>query len=173
MALQRPKLGLYVDDSNLYYRGKASGWMIDYKKLYQWVAKENNIIYAKYFMGMPGWEPARSINEAFAKYYKGVGYQIIQKPLKKIKDLQGKNGFRNKCNFDVEIHDEIIKDLANIDMVYLVSGDSDFVRTKETILKAGKKIKFLAYENNCAWEIRNSWHVFLDEIRNEIERMVP
>ncbi len=90
MILQKPKLVLYIDDSNLYYRGKASGWMVDYKKLYQWVA-----------------------------------------------------------------------------------GDSDFVRTKETTLKAGKKIKFLAYENNCAWEIRSSWHIFLDEIRDEIERRIP
>jgi len=27
----KPKAGLYIDDSNLYNRGKATGWMTDYK----------------------------------------------------------------------------------------------------------------------------------------------
>jgi hypothetical protein len=32
---KKPRAGLYIDDSNLYKRGKASGWMTDYKKLYK------------------------------------------------------------------------------------------------------------------------------------------
>lgn len=84
--LDKQKLGLYIDDSNLYYGAKRSGWKIDYKKLYEWVEKENNIIVAKYFMGMPSWEPAKGINGALAKYYKKIGYEVITKPLKKVKD---------------------------------------------------------------------------------------
>ena len=38
----KPKAGLYIDDSNLYHCGKEAGWMVDYKKLYKWVAGLNN-----------------------------------------------------------------------------------------------------------------------------------
>ena len=30
---KKPRAGLYIDDSNLYKRGKASGWMTDYRKI--------------------------------------------------------------------------------------------------------------------------------------------
>ena len=169
----KPKVGLYVDDSNLYKRGKASGWMTDYKKLYRWVAQINTIVHARIYMGRPRYEPAKSISEALEKYFKTIGYEITAKELKKLKDSSTPNGYRNKCNFDVEMHDEIMADVADVDMVYICSGDSDFIRTKDNILKQQKHIKFLAYENNCAWEIRTaSWYLSLDSIKNEVGRAI-
>ncbi|MCK5022247.1 MAG: hypothetical protein KAR54_03300 [Candidatus Pacebacteria bacterium] len=51
-------------------------------------------------------------------------------------------------------------------------GDSDFLITKENILKAQKHIKFIAYNNNCASEIKyKSWFVSLDSIKDEVERI--
>lgn len=167
----KPKAGLYIDDSNLYKRGKASGWMTDYKKLYNWVTQKNTIVHARIYMGRPRYEPQKSISEALEKYFKSVGFEVTSKDLKKLKDDTDPKGFRNKCNFDVEMHDEIMEDLNDVDIVYICSGDSDFVRTKEKILKNQKHIKFLAYEKNSAWEIRvGSWFISLDSIRDEIER---
>ena len=40
----KPKAGLYIDDSNLYHCGKEAGWMVDYKKLYKWVAGLNTVV---------------------------------------------------------------------------------------------------------------------------------
>ena len=159
---------MYVDGANLFYQGRRSGFMVDYKKLYEWVAEESDIIVANYFIGQPSWEPAKSLNNAFNNYLKKVGYEITTKPLKKLKTKDGV--IKNKCNFDVEMHDEIIHDLEKLDMVYLVSGDSDFMRTKERVLEKKKKIKFLAYKNGCSWEIRLSWHILLDDIREHIQR---
>ncbi|KKU91589.1 MAG: LabA [Candidatus Jorgensenbacteria bacterium GW2011_GWA1_48_11] len=167
----KPKAGLYIDDANLYKRGKASGWMTDYKKLYKWVAEKNTIVYARIYKGRPKYEPAKSISEALEKYFESIGYSVTGKNLKKLRDNLAPLGFRNKCNFDVEMHDEIMNDLKDVDIVYICSGDSDFIRTKNNILKSQKRIKFVAYENNCAWEIRTaSWYVSLDSIRVEVER---
>jgi len=47
---KKPKAGLYIDDLNLYKRGKASGWMTDYKKLYNWVAQMNTIVHARIYI---------------------------------------------------------------------------------------------------------------------------
>ncbi len=167
----KPKAGLYIDDSNLYKRGKASGWMTDYKKLYKWVANLNTIVYARVYMGRPRYEPAKSISEALEKYFTKIGFAVTAKDLKRLRDTASATGFRNKCNFDVEMHDEIMEDISDLDIIYIASGDSDFIRTKENVLKKQKHIKFIAYENNCAWEIKySSWFISLDSIRDDIER---
>ena len=169
---EKPKAGIYIDDSNLYKRGKAAGWMTDYKKLYKWVASLNTVVHARVYMGRPKYEPAKSIAETMEKYFDRIGYKVTAKDLKKLRDSQAPSGYRNKCNFDVEMHDEIMEDIQDLDIVYIVSGDSDFIRTKEKVLKRQKHIKFIAYENNCAWEIRTaSWFISLDSIRAEVERV--
>lgn len=141
--MQKQKVGIYIDGANAFYQSKKSGWHIDYEKLFSWVNETHELVVKKYFIGTPNWEPAKTINNAFNSYLKNLGCEIITKPLKKIKT---ESGYKNKCNFDVEIHDEIINDLLLIDVVYLVSGDSDFLRTKERVLKSNKKIKFLVYK---------------------------
>ncbi len=167
----KPRAGLYIDDSNLYKRGKDAGWMTDYKKLYKWVATLNTVVHARIYMGRPRYEPAKTVSEALEKYFKTIGYEVTSKDLKRIRDDKVPSGYRNKCNFDVEMHDEIMQDLNDLDIVYIASGDSDFLRTKENILRNQKHIKFVAYEKNCAWEIRQgSWFISLDSIRSDIER---
>ena len=70
------------------------------------------------------------------------------------------------------MHDEIMNELNDVDIVYIASGDSDFLRTKDNVLKKQKHIKFIAYEDNCAWEIRTaSWFVSLDSIKEQVERV--
>ena len=169
----KPKAGLYIDDSNLYHQGKITGWMVDYKRLYKWVAQLNTIVHARVYMGIPKYEPARSISVTIKNYLEKNGFKVTNKGLKKIKDDNRKRGFKNKCNFDVEMHDEIMEDLKDLNIVYIASGDSDFIRTKDRILKAQRHIKFITYNHNCASEIKySSWHVSLDEIRGEVERIV-
>lgn len=170
---KKPKAGLYIDDSNLFKRGKASGWMTDYKKLYGWVAQMNTIVHARVYMGKPRHEPGKGISEVFEKYFKKIGFDVTSKDLKRLKDSSSpeENKYKYKCNFDVEMHDEIMEDLDDVDIVYICSGDSDFIRTKEKIIKKQKHIKFLAYKKNSAWELKvGSWFISLDSIRDKIER---
>ena len=167
----KPKASLYIDDSNLYHIGKASGWMVDYRRLYKWVATSNTIVHARVYMGLPKYEPARSFALTMRTYLEKSGFTVTTKELKRVRDEEDSKGFRNKCNFDVELHDEVMSDLQDVDIVYIASADSDFIRTKDNILKVQKHIKFLAYDYHCASEIKySSWYVSLDSIRDEIER---
>jgi len=87
------------------------------------------------------YEPAKSISEALEKYFEKIGFKVTAKDLKKLRDSTSANGFRNKCNFDVEMHDEIMDDLDSLDIVYIASGDSDLSERRK-ILKNQKHIKF-------------------------------
>ena len=168
---ERPKAALYIDDSNLYHIGKASGWMVDYKRLYKWVATLNTIVYARVYMGLPKYEPAKSFALTMRTYLEKQGFIVTTKELKRVRDDEDPKGFRNKCNFDVELHDEVMSDLKDVDIIYIASADSDFIRTKDNVLKAQKHIKFLAYDLHCASEIKySSWFQSLDSIRDDVER---
>ena len=64
-----------------------------------------------------------------------------------------------------------MRDLPDVDIVYIASADSDFIRTKDNVLKSQKHIKFIAYNLNCASEIKySSWHISLDSIKDQVER---
>jgi uncharacterized LabA/DUF88 family protein len=96
---------------------------------------------------------------------------VTVKDLKRLRDSTDPKGFKNKCNFDVELHDEVMKDVEDLDIIYIASGDSDFLRTKDNILKKQKHIKFIAFDGNCASEIKySSWFISLDAIKNEVAR---
>jgi len=69
----KPRAGLYIDDSNLYHCGKEAGWMCDYKKMYRWVATLNTVVRARIYLGMPRYEPAKTLNEAMKGYFEKNG----------------------------------------------------------------------------------------------------
>ena len=145
--------------------------MVDYKLLYKYITSLNTIVKAHVFMGLPRYEPARSFSLTMRDYLEKNGFTVTTKELKRLRDASDPKGFKNKCNFDVELHDEVMRDLPNVDIVYIASADSDFIRTKDNVLKAQKHIKFLAYDHHCASEIKySSWHVSLDSIRDQVER---
>jgi len=167
----KKRIGLYVDDANLYYGQKRAGWKIDYSRLLSYVSQFGVVCVAKYFIGMPGWEPAKGINEALKADRIKAGYVVITKPLKKIFDPSSIQGFINKCNFDVEITMEACMDMENLDKVYIASGDSDFVYIKTIAFSKGKQLEFMPFESNCAWEIKLSEHTFLDDIKDRVSKV--
>ena len=109
----KPKAGLYIDDSNLYHCGKEAGWMVDYKKLYKWVAGLNTVVIARVYMGLPKYEPAKSFSATMKDYLEKNGFKVTAKELKKLRDPTDPKGFKNKCNFDVELHDEVMEDIKD------------------------------------------------------------
>ncbi len=52
--------------------------------------------------------------------------EVITKRVKYIPDKNYKTGFLKKCNFDVEISVDLIKESDNYDKIILFSGDGDF-----------------------------------------------
>ena len=41
--------------------------------------------------------------------------------------------------------------------------------TEEQILERGKNFVFVCFEDNVSWEIRKSFHIFFEDIRNFVE----
>lgn len=62
---------------------------------------------------------------------------------------------------------DVVRNIDNLDVIIVVSGDSDFLELKNYVVKDKKKnIIFLGYEENMAWELRQCWHIYVNRIRD-------
>ena len=68
-------------------------------------------------------------------------FEVITKRVKYIPDKNYKTGFIKKCNFDIEISVDLIKEAENYDKIILFSGDGDFAYLLEYLKEK--------YNKNC------------------------
>ena len=161
--------GIFVDEANLFYSQKFLGWHVDWEKVLEFFKQFYEIKIAQYYMGMPLKQESYERNVLVKNRLGKSGFDVVTKPLKKIYLDNQKNDFIYKCNFDVEITRDVIRNLNNIDLVLLASSDSDFIGLKNDAISQRKGFVFICFKHNVAWEIRRSYHLFFEEIKEKIE----
>jgi uncharacterized LabA/DUF88 family protein len=55
------------------------------------------------------------------------GFEVVEKPVKYIRTPENVHGFEKKCDFDVEMAVDLIRERDNYDTIVLFSGDGDLV----------------------------------------------
>jgi len=69
---------------------------------------------------------------------------------------------------DVELALGVVKHIEDLDVVMVISGDSDLLPLKKYVLEKGKKIIYAGFKQNIAWELRKySKHLYLDDYKKE------
>lgn len=165
--LKDKKVGIFCDDSNLYHAYQKYGWRIDFEKFrklinqycdlqfldyYLVIPAKNDIIYRGTQRFLEKINPFVNIKKKELKYTP-VGGQVIK-----------------KGNMDVEITLDVVRTIDDLDVVIILSGDSDFYELHNYVIKDKKKnIIFVGYEENMAWELRQCWHIYINRIRDLIE----
>ena len=166
---RKKQVGIFVDEANLFYSQKFLNWHIDWQKVLDFFSQFYSVKIARYYMGMPFERESYERNILIKNRLEKAGFEVITKPLKKIYLDNQKRDFKHKCNFDVEITRDIIRKLEEIDLVLLASSDSDFIGLREDVLSHQKGFIFVCFEHNVAWEIRRSYHLFFEDIRDKVE----
>ena len=89
---------------------------------------------------------------------------------KELKYIPGKNGFIKKGDVDINIAIDVIRNIDELDLVIILSGDSDYLELKNYIVKdKNKEIVFMSYRNNIAWELKQYCNfILLDKIKDNI-----
>lgn len=162
--------GIFVDEANLFYIKKEVGWKVDWARVKELLSRYLKLKLLHYYLGMPAKGKGLIENERIKKEVEEIGFRVITKPLKKIYLNSQKQKFKHKCNFDVEISFDIARNINNLDMVIIVSGDSDFLEAKNFCLENGKGFIVMCFEKRVAWEIRRIYHIFFEEIKEFIEK---
>ena len=81
-----------------------------------------------------------------------MGYEVITKPLKYIRHQDGR--FTTKGDMDVEMTMGILDNLACLDVIVLVSGDSDYLELVKRAETAGKQVIIFSFDKLLSWELR-------------------
>ena len=163
-------VGIFIDEANLFYIQKKIGWKVDWLKLKEFLSKYLNLTILYYYLGMPSQGKGLIENQRLKNELEEIGFKIITKPLKKIYLNSHKQKFKYKCNFDVEISFDIARNIDNLDLVIIISGDSDFLEAKNFCLEKGKGFMMMCFEERVAWEIRRIYHIFFEDIKGFIEK---
>lgn len=160
------KVGIFVDNSNLFYAQKENGWKIDYQKLKELLSKFLKISVFNFYAAVPKKsDPSYKSTINYLNQIKKCA-NLKTKPLKYIRDG---NRIRKKGDVDLEIAIDTVRNIKNIDLVIVASGDSDYLELKNWVIRDNKKkILFMGFESNTSWEIRQCWHIYFDRIKGEV-----
>lgn len=118
-------------------------------------------------------ERAKIQSRMYAKL-EGMGYDVITKPLKYIKQANGT--YKTKGDMDIELTMDIMGALSDLDTIVLISGDCDYYTPIKRFHAAGKYIRILSFDELLSWELRTfamnntrCSFVTLDSLREQIE----
>lgn len=152
------KAGIFIDYSNLFWaENDHYDWTIDYLKLKKYLKQRYRPIFYNFYCAKdinPSTPEFRRKALGADKFYSklsGNGYNVIQEPLKYIKN---EGGVFAKGDRDTEIITNITASLNDIGAVVLFSGDGDFLKTIEHCFSLDKYIRIYSYDKTLNWKIR-------------------
>ena len=120
------KIAVFADVQNIYYTTRqAYGRQFDYRKLWQRISAEGEIVAATAYAIDRGDEKQRKFQNALEQ----IGFTIKLKPY-----IQRADGSA-KGDWDVGITIDVMEAARHVDTVVLLSGDGDFDLLMEKIKK--------------------------------------
>jgi len=137
-----PKNCAFIDGQNLHLGTLENGWDVDYLKLRTYLAEKYNVVEAHYFLGFVS-------NQEQDLYTNLQKAGFILDFREHSSALRGKK----KGNVDCDIVFSIMKKLVEkeeFDKVIIVSGDGDYIKLVDYLIKKDKFEKILFPNKNFA-----------------------
>ena len=120
------KIAIFADVQNIYYTTRqAYGRQFNYRKLWQQISSEGEIVSATAYATQRGDEKQLKFQDAL----KHIGFTVKLKPF-----IQRSDGSA-KGDWDVGITIDVLEAAKDVDTVVLLSGDGDFDLLLEKIKK--------------------------------------
>lgn len=132
---QKTKNCAFIDGQNLYLGTRDGGWAFDYRKLRRYLAEKYNVVEAHYFLGFVS-------NQEQELYISLQKAGFILDFREHSSALLGKK----KGNVDCDIVFSVMKKLVEgeeFDKILIVSGDGDYFKLIDFLIKKGKFEKIL------------------------------
>ena len=145
---RRQRLGIFVDVPNVLYGGERSAQPIDMGKLLDYLHEGRELVRATAYSPISD-DPREPVErQRFVAPFVPHQYRIVTKPLKRFADGSIKG------NFDVEMAIDMVTMAERLDVIAIVSGDSDFARVVELVQSRGVKVEVVAFQNSASSEMR-------------------
>ena len=156
MDKNKLKSAVFVDGAN-FFKSENKNWRIDYKELKRYLDNRHSPLFYNYYncidISPSSGDFIRKarLQKNVYKKLERLGFNVITKPLKYIKEGRI---VQTKCDMDIDIALDIYNSLKDLDIVVLITGDSDFLRLAKDCCKKEKRVMIYAFRKNIAWELR-------------------
>ncbi len=154
----QPRTGIFVDAPNVCYAAENARVTLDFGRMLKYLTRDRHLVHALSYSPIIDdvREGIRYETQRFVAPFLRSGYKLITKPLKRFSDGSAKG------NFDIELALDIITMAERLDVVVLVSGDSDFESVIQHIQSRGVRVEVVAFASNVSTELVNVADTFLD-----------
>jgi uncharacterized LabA/DUF88 family protein len=162
----QPRTGIFVDAPNVCYAADNARVNLDFGRMLRYLSRDRLLVHALSYAPITDdvREGIRYETQRFVAPFLRTGWKLITKPLKRFADGSAKG------NFDIELAIDIVTMAERLDIVVLVSGDSDFERLIQLIQSKGVRVEVVAFASNASTELVNIADVFID-ISQHLEHM--
>ena len=147
-AARKPRLGVFVDVPNVLYGLEAGEAPLDMGKLLTMLSEGRELVRATAYAPVSD-DPREAVErQKFVAPFVPHAYRIVTKPMKRFADGSVKG------NFDVEMAIDLVTMSERLDVVVIVSGDSDFARAVEIVQSRGIRVEVVAFAGSTSIEMR-------------------
>jgi uncharacterized LabA/DUF88 family protein len=167
--LLRGKSAVYIDWANVYGWEKSLKREINHKKVFEYLKTYKEISDVRFYFGTDDNNKSR----AFLKEAKGLGYNVITKPVKYIfvTKIEDQEIYRRKCDFDMEVcidaHQALKEDF---DSFIFFTGDGDFEPLYRMLIGMRKQVIVIYTKGHLGreiWDMKQG--IFKVELKNLVE----
>ena len=158
----RVKTYAFVDASNIIYGARAEGWLIDQKKLIEYLRRKFKVSKAFFYYGK---DSKSQKKEKFLKKLEEFGYILRVKEVKRY-------GTKFKANCDVDLTMDMLLKVREYNQAVVLSGDGDFAPLLSYLISKKKEIIVISSPKRTAKEIRSivaDRHIDFGSLRGLIE----
>lgn len=161
LAQSKDRNIVIIDFANVDRWEDSLGWKVGVKKLGQLVkhfaiGKQylRRFYYGKDYGPDEKTTQMRPWSETIHAQAKYSGFEIVTKRVKYIPDKNYATGYISKCNLDIEIAVDLIREIENYDTAIVFSGDGDLAYVLNYIHQEfGKKIYVFGARNHIGKEL--------------------
>lgn len=152
----------FIDASNIIYGAREEGWLIDQKKLFQYLKIRFSVSKTFFYYGK---DSKSAKKESFLRKLTSFGYILRVKEIKRY-------GKKTKANCDVDLTMDMLLKIKEYQRAIVLTGDGDFAPLFSYLIGQRKKIIIISSPKRTAREIRKiagDEHIDFGSLRYLIE----
>jgi uncharacterized LabA/DUF88 family protein len=162
-TINRGRVAIFLDGSNLFYAALQLGIEVDYTKLLSFLTQKSQLLRAFFYTGV---DRTNEKQQGFLLWMRRNGYRVITKDLIQLADGS------KKANLDVEIAVDMITLAGHYDTAVLVSGDGDLAYAANAISFQGVRVEVVSLRSMTSDSLINvaDCYTDLDSIKYYIQK---
>lgn len=161
--MNRGRVAIFIDGSNLFYAALQLGVEIDYTKLLNRLTGSSRLLRSFFYTGV---DRANEKQQGFLLWMRRNGYRVITKDLVQLPDGS------KKANLDVEIAVDMLSLIGSYDTAVLVSGDGDLAYAVNSVSYKGVRVEVVSLRSMTSDSLINvaDRYIDLEQIKEDIQK---